>query len=361
MANIEHETAVDGSDSAFQFHGNWKDFARIALPNLLLTIVTLGIYRFWATTRERQYLWNQTQFIDDQLEWAGKGLELLIGFVAAIFLVGIPFVFIQFGAQAMVLRGMPGMSLLLTLASFIALFWFVGVGRFRGIRYRLSRTYWRGIRGGSNDSGLGYGWAYVWKTFVGSLAAGLMVPWTMVNLWNERWGRMSFGPHDFNAYASQDGLMPRYLLFYIAPILSIIVTVSFGIGPDGDSAAPLSSSSMLLIALFPLIFYAIVGFVGIFYYAKFFETVIGGMSLENLEFGFKATNTEWLKLAIGNVLLVIATLGFGLVFLPYRNWKFFTTHLEAYGTIELDNLTQSQTEMSKHGEGLLDAFDIGAI
>ena len=37
--------AMDGADSAFVFEGNWRDFARIALPNLLLTIVTLGI--FW--------------------------------------------------------------------------------------------------------------------------------------------------------------------------------------------------------------------------------------------------------------------------------------------------------------------------
>ena len=35
---------MEGSDSAFVFEGNWKDFARIALPNLLLTIVTLVEY-----------------------------------------------------------------------------------------------------------------------------------------------------------------------------------------------------------------------------------------------------------------------------------------------------------------------------
>ncbi|RYY36921.1 MAG: DUF898 family protein, partial [Sphingomonadales bacterium] len=42
---------------AFEFHGTWREFAPIAFTNLLLTIVTLGIYSFWARTRERQYLW----------------------------------------------------------------------------------------------------------------------------------------------------------------------------------------------------------------------------------------------------------------------------------------------------------------
>jgi hypothetical protein len=47
--------------------------------------------------------------------------------------------------------------------------------------------------------------------------------------------------------------------------------------------------------------------------------------------------------------------------MPYRNWKFFVDHMEAYGEINIDELTQSETIVSKHGEGLLDAFDVGAI
>src|SRR3546814_5837419 len=56
------------SSDLFAFEGNWRDYAPIAFTNLLLTIVTLGIYRFWATTRTRRYLWANTRFIDDRLE-----------------------------------------------------------------------------------------------------------------------------------------------------------------------------------------------------------------------------------------------------------------------------------------------------
>ena len=35
--------------------------------------------------------------------------------------------------------------------------------------------------------------------------------------------------------------------------------------------------------------------------------------------------------------------------------------MEAYGEINIEELTQSQTILEKHGEGLLDAFDVGAI
>ena len=91
---------AEGADGAFVFEGNWKDFARIAFPNLLLTIVTLGIYRFWATARERRYLWSRTKFVDEHLEWAGTGMELFLGFVMVFVLFGVPYFGLTFIAQA---------------------------------------------------------------------------------------------------------------------------------------------------------------------------------------------------------------------------------------------------------------------
>ncbi|HEX8554848.1 MAG TPA: DUF898 family protein, partial [Sphingomonas sp.] len=170
-------------DSAFRFTGSWREFAPIALTNLLLTVVTLGIYRFWATTRERRYLWSRTEFIDDTLDWTGTGREMFKGFliVMALLLPGI--LFLQFGVQAMVLRGQAGLAGLIAAALYGGFFYLIGVARYRALRYRLSRTYWHGIRGGGEPGGWGYGWSYVWKSFVGTLVLGLMVPWSMTELW----------------------------------------------------------------------------------------------------------------------------------------------------------------------------------
>ena len=61
------------------------------MVNLLLTIVTLGIYRFWAKTRIRRYLWSQTEFLGDRFEYTGTGKELLIGFLIVFaFLIVMP-------------------------------------------------------------------------------------------------------------------------------------------------------------------------------------------------------------------------------------------------------------------------------
>ena len=357
----------DQAGGAFGFDGTWKEYAPIAFTNLLLTIVTLGIYRFWATTRSRRYLWSRTRFIDDRLEWTGTGKELFFGFLMVLLILGLPFLFLQFGVQALAMRGMGGMAAILGVAAFVVIFYFGGVARFRALRYRLGRTYWHGIRGGSNDNGFGYGVSYMWKNLVGMMALYLLVPWAMISLWNERWNKMSFGPHLFESDAKVAPVFKRFLLFYLAPFL-ILIMMFFVAGAVGGffggigvrtSYSPAIAVLVMVVAVIGI--YVLLGLIALAYYSAFLREGIGSLRLAGLKFDFEANTDDWLKLFFGDVLLVVCTLGIGLIFLQYRHWKFFITHMEAYGEIDLDELTQSTTTLSKHGEGLLDALDVGAF
>jgi uncharacterized membrane protein YjgN (DUF898 family) len=352
------------SARAFEFGGNWREFAPIAFTNLLLTVVTLGIYSSWAKARERRYLWNQTRFIDDRLEWTGTGLELFIGYVLAIVLFGIPLAGINFVIQALAMQGHNGAAVLIVLGLYLLLFYLVGVAVFRALRYRLSRTYWHGIRGGSDDQGLAYGFSHLWKSIVGSLAFGLLVPWSLVSLWKERWGAMSFGPHRFEAGGSSGPLMGRYLLYYLLPIILVVGGVIIGafFRPDlGSTPEEIQSSLMTMFVVGYLVFFVLLGLVALIFYAAYFREVVSNLSLGGLEFGFTARTTDWFKLMLGNFALVVCTLGIGAIFVGYRNWSFFVGHMHAYGTLSLDDFTQSTTRAPGQGEGLLDAFDVGAI
>lgn len=392
----------DTKKSAFQFHGNWKDFAKIAVVNVILTIITLGLYRFWATTREREYLWSETQFIDERFEWTGTGKELFIGFIIVFVLFLIPFFVIQFVNQALILQGQNGLAVLLTFSMLFGIMYLTGLARYRALRYRLARTYWHGIRGGSDDQGFSYGWSYVWKTLSSYLILGLLVPWAMVNLWNERWNKMSFGPYQFFSNGNYGDCFGRYLLFYLSPILLFVAGVITAFMGNFYGAENIVFATGVSI----FIFYFGLGLIAIAYYAKFFRVVIDGLYLEQLDFSFKARTKDWLLLYLGDVLIwliaalvtivplfsIAATMGVfsgfeniatdpelaatlplivvGAIIIPfafvgpfirYRHWKFYVSHMEAYGEVNLDELTQSTTERSKHGEGLLDAFDVGAI
>ena len=353
-------------ESAFGFHGTWREFAPIAFTNLLLTIVTLGIYRFWAKARERQYLWSRTRFIDERLEWTGTGFELFMGAVLVLFIIILPFFGAQFLIQKMTLNGQEAAAGILSLVILVAFFYLIGVARFRAIRYRLGRTNWRGIRGGSDDQGFRYGVLYIVKNALGTFALFLLIPWAMVSLWNDRWSKMSFGPMRIDATAAEGGLLGRFLLSILAGIVlvGVIMGAFFAIfasaitdSPDPGQAVGMAIGVVFLI----LLLYFFGGLIFVSFYAAFFRHVVGGMSLGDLDFEFQATTWDWLKLIAGDVALVVLTLGLGFVFLGYRHWKFFVVHMQAYGEINVDDLTQSTTRRSKHGEGLLDAFDMGAI
>ena len=107
-----HEEQAHGTQSAFGFTGSWREFLPIAVTNLALTIVTLGMYRFWGQVRERKYLWGHSRFIDSNLEWTGTGMELFVGFIAGAVLFGVPFFIINFGIQAAIFQGHEGIAAL---------------------------------------------------------------------------------------------------------------------------------------------------------------------------------------------------------------------------------------------------------
>src|SRR6185437_9615849 len=56
----------------------------LLIKNFLLTIVTLGFYRFWARVRVRRYFWSSLRLADEPLEYTGTGLELFVGFLIAV-------------------------------------------------------------------------------------------------------------------------------------------------------------------------------------------------------------------------------------------------------------------------------------
>jgi len=355
--------ARDDANDAFGFNGTWKDYLPIALTNLLLTIVTLGIYRFWAQARERRYLWSRTRFIDDTLEWTGTGREMFLGFLTVMLVIALPLLILQFGIQALILRGYEAAGVLGFLVLYLVLSWVGGIGRFRALRYRLSRTLWHGIRGGSDDKGYGFAVSAMWKPFVGALALGTMIPWSMTSLWNERWNKMSFGPHAFEAGAQWQNLIGRWILFLLSPWIALLLFfVLGGAALAGFQPGTAPSAGIVFTAIaFVLGFYMLIGIIGLGYYAAYFRECVGGLSLGELQFGFEARSKDWILLFLGDIAVVVLTLGIGVCMLGYRHWAFFIRHLEAYGEVDLATLTQSATRAPREAEGIADAFDIGAF
>ncbi|MBA4307309.1 MAG: DUF898 domain-containing protein [Sphingopyxis sp.] len=354
-------------EQRFGFSGSWREFAPIALSNALLTLVTLGIYRFWAIRREREYLWSHTWFLDEWLEWTGTAKELLVGFIFAAILLGGPLLILQFGIQALAFRGHGTAAIVVSVITLLFFNFVVGVARFRALRYRLNRTYWKGIRGGSDEPGWAYGFSNLWKWVANYLSLGSAVAWSMTTLWNDKWNQMSFGNIPFRSTAKVRPVLVPFICLYLTPILLMIVTVTYilvqgtmvqGVYVFIDAPPAIRIAFFLLITF---LIYTLISLIFVIYYAAFFRNAVSQLSWGNLQFSFEAEGGEWFMLFLVDALIIIATLGIGTFFLGYRHWAFFAKHMAVHGELDETSLQQTSTRNEKYSDGWLDAMDIGAF
>jgi uncharacterized membrane protein YjgN (DUF898 family) len=61
----------------FEFRGSGAEYFRIWIVNLLLTIVTLGIYSAWAKVRRLRYFYGNTYLDGHSFEFHGRPLAIL--------------------------------------------------------------------------------------------------------------------------------------------------------------------------------------------------------------------------------------------------------------------------------------------
>lgn len=342
-----------GSGRAIEFTGTMRQYLPIAATNAVLTLVTLFVYRSWAKARSRRYLWGHTRFIDDQLHWSGSGLEMFIGFVIVALMLGIIALIFNFGLPALALRVGTFAAIAALIGLYFGGMFLYGLARFRGLRYRLSRTWWRGIRGGSDYGGWSYGVKAIGYYLATFFAAGLFYPWAQSKLWNERWNKMSFGPHEFEANMTSDDTRGAYFMLWAALVIGSVIlgAVSVAVG-----AQPGGQNPLILV-----VFYAAIGLAYLNFLTAYYQAAAEWTRIGDIEFRFTAGYGDWLKFYAATVGLAIVTLGLAMLVYDFRKWRFIAEHLEAYGSVDVNSLTQSRTSAPREAEGILEALDIGAF
>lgn len=127
------QTLVANDTYPIEFSGSGSEYFRIWVVNLLLILVTLGIYLPWAKVRKLKYFYGNTRIDGDALDFHGEAQKMLRGsLVAGVF----------FGVYSTAAAFSPWAGLVAGLA-FVAIW---PVLYRASLKFRLHNTSWRGIR-----------------------------------------------------------------------------------------------------------------------------------------------------------------------------------------------------------------------
>jgi len=229
----------------------------------LLTVLTLGIYRFWAKTRIRKYIWSSVKLGDDTMEYTGTGLEKFLGFLVAVVVLAIYLGIVQmvlffFGMNLFVNEPQTFEEAMAQVAAtYITIFavlplWFFAYYRAR--RYKLARTRWRGIRFGMDKAAWGYVWRAIGHLLITISTFGLLLP--RQTFWLEKYvtDRSWYGTGQFEQHGKWTGLYPAMKHLFIAAAILI-----------GCGSAAFATDTPMLAVVGSVVGY-IWGFCGLIYY-----------------------------------------------------------------------------------------------
>ena len=389
--SLETEAAA-AAPQRLTYDGRLGELYGIFFVNLLLGIITLGIYRFWGRTRYRRYLWSHTSYDGDRFEYTGTGGELFRGFVIAM---GILILLIggAVGAVAVLGKDHPGLVVTVVLPVYAIVFVLFFASHYTALRYRLTRTQWRGIRGGLAGSAISFALRSIGYGILSGLTFYQFIPFATVRLWRYRLKNLFFG----TAQASFEGhgrhLYPRYLGSFVLSFAAAILVglVFFVVMHDdildvfqkmrelaqqrqaGGTMAPEDGGQMpieIQIVLNRISHAGIVAYLAwallafpafVLYWAFTVRYITGGTSLAGLRFESTVTALRLVGLTIGNLLLMVVTLGFGYPLVLQRIWRFGAANFLVHGRLDGTVIEQSRLLPPRLGEGWLEVLDPGII
>ena len=387
-------------EQQFEYVGRLGPLYWIFLKNVLLSIVTLSVYRFWGRTNIRRYLWSNTRFMGDAFEYTGKGSELFAGFliVFGIFFVSssaIQILVVSFGPQSIV-------SAVLNIVFPIFIGYFVFVAQYAAQRYRLTRTVWRGLRGGMTGSAWTYGFYAFGVTLLTGLTLTLARPWARVRLIERRLSNSYFGDAKVSVAFSSRPLYPSYIAGLVAftigaaivgyiVYLALVETHVFerfmdlmkmsgaGLGDDSgggfgdtggssDKTSKQGSEEEAAKLIFTVLGFYVAVFLVLALLASicfsWFDAATARATAENatfqdLRFSSSATGLGIAWLIVSNVVLMMGTLYLAYPIVIHRTIRYITKHCHVLGTLDVERLRQNTLPKSRTGEGLLEVFDPG--
>lgn len=313
---------MDASTGRFRYHGKGGDLLGMVLVNFLFTVLTLGIYSFWAKNKVREFHYSHTELDGDRFAYHGTGAELLRGalLAAGVFIVlGIAYAVVV----ALVARpdASPVMQTVVLAAFYLAIIPLVIYAINSARRYRLSRSSWRGIRFSFHGEA-GEFFILMFKGVVLSIITlGLYTPLFQNQRRKFLVDNARFGSEPFMYIGDGRPLFGQFLT-------SLLLTIPT------------------------------LGFSWIWYSAFKHRYFWNNTRMRGARFESNVKGWDLLELQFTNMILVMFTLGIGAPWAITRTHEFFCDRLALVGTVDWASIQQRAQAESAVGEGMAEGLDV---
>jgi uncharacterized membrane protein YjgN (DUF898 family) len=346
------------------FYGSGATLFGIHVVNVLLTLLTLGVYFFWGKVRFRRYLSSQTELDGDRFAFHGTGAELLRGWLKAALVFGIPLLLL--GTLPPFLEAGPGVQVLAALGLYLLFQVFVPVAMVGARRYRLSRTSWRGIRFSFRGPVIEFMRIFIVGSLLSLLTLGLFYPVFETQRYRFMIINSHFGSRRFDFDGRSQDLLLLYLLGALVAAATVVATsvvvgaIAALLAAAASALLPDSALGPVPVFLLPVpLFLLTLGAVWAWFSARRQRYLWDHTLFGAARFHSTVTGRALWRLRLGNLLLLVATLGLAWPWVTVRSARFAFRYLTLAGPLDLEAIQQEARDATATGEGLSGFLDVG--
>ncbi|MBM7073282.1 DUF898 domain-containing protein [Shewanella sp. 202IG2-18] len=351
---MQENTATTSSTrlAKAEFTGKSGEFFKIWIVNILLTILTLGIYSAWAKVRTNQYLHGHTKLEGHSFKYLATPLQILKGRILAVI------VFLLFSFLSTV---NPLFSVLLTLLLLCATPWLI----VQGLKFSMRMTAYRNIRfsfeGKIGDVVVNF----IVLPILSVFTLYLILPWVFQRMDKFIFDNITYGGKKFNLKTDVGQYFVAALTalaFVIIAIIAIAVVggvAAFQMVGLGESEEIGTAAIMAIFGLYAVMF-ALYFVAFAIYRAMILKHITDSLEIESIAtFSTDMKVVDYIFLSITNSLMLIASFGLAYPITVVRKNRFIASHLSVELTEDADKLVNTvdgkDAAFGEEAAGLFDA------
>lgn len=332
----------------FTFQGRGGEYFKIWIVNILLSIITLGIYSAWAKVRNNQYFYGNTFLNNASFEYTALPMQILKGRIVAVFAL--------FGVNTLS-QIMPTVGSILFLFIFLAMPWVVMKAlafnarnsRYKNIHFNFAQNFGESFK------------VFVLLPILYIITLGLAFPYFQYRLKhyivsNHYFGKSAF---KFNLDKAEEFYyvyIKAFLFMIILIVISMLIFSQIDLATIVGSDLVASLLGTLLIIFVYMWLYA-------FIQSHVYNLTYQHAEIDKHKFYANMPSKGLAILYLTNTLGILLTLGLFIPWAKVRAAQFRARYTEFHASEDLDqfiaNKIEKQNALGEElGEQFGDALDI---